>query len=78
VDKVWGKTIMRKGTVLLAAIFAVGIATGAEAAKKKAAPAKPDPAVAANQNTAAFVSAAFQPLTPARSADGASKGKKKK
>ena len=43
---------MRKGPILLAAIFAVGMTTAADAAKKKAAPAKPDPAVAAQQNTA--------------------------
>ena len=46
---------MRKGTILLAAIFAVGMTTAADAAKKKAAPAKPDPAVAAQQNTANLV-----------------------
>ena len=70
---------MRKGIIVLAAVFAVGLATSAEAAKKKAAPAaKPDPAVAANQNTAKFISAAFQPWTPAPSAAGASKGKKKR
>jgi hypothetical protein len=68
---------MRRGTILLAAIFAVGITTGAEAAKKKAAPAaKPDPAVAANQQAGAFVSDAFQPWKPARAEPGA-KGKKK-
>jgi hypothetical protein len=61
----------------MAAIFAVGITTGAEAAKKKAAPAKPDPAVAAGQSTAMFVSDAFQPWKPARPAPGAAKGKKK-
>jgi hypothetical protein len=57
---------MRKGTILLAAIFAVGMTTAADAAKKKAAPAKPDPAVAAQQNTANLVGDAFQPWKPAR------------
>ena len=68
---------MRKGTILLAAIFAVGMTTAADAAKKKAAPAKPDPAVAAQQNTANLVAAAFQPWEPAQ-APAAAKGKKKK
>jgi hypothetical protein len=59
---------MRMGTILLAAIFAVAMTTAADAAKKKAAPAKPDPAVAAQQNTANLVSDAFQPWKPTRSA----------
>jgi hypothetical protein len=59
---------MRIGTILLAAIFAVATTTAADAAKKKAAPAKPDPAVAAQQNTANLVSDAFQPWKPTRSA----------
>jgi hypothetical protein len=58
---------MRKGTIVLAAIFAVGITTTADAAKKKAAPAKAaDPAVAAQQNTANLVGDAFQPWKPRR------------
>lgn len=57
---------MRKGTILLAAIFAVGITTTADAAKKKAAAPKPDPAVAAQQNTANLVGDAFQPWKPRR------------
>lgn len=69
---------MRKGAILVAAIFAIGITSAAEAAKKKAAPAKPDPAAAAGQNTAMLVGDAFQPWTPARAAPGAkAKGKKK-
>ena len=67
---------MRTGTILLAALFAVGMTTAADAAKKKAAPAKPDPAVAANQNTANLVGDAFQPWKPARTM-GSAKGKKK-
>ncbi len=60
---------MRMGTILLAAIFAVAMTTAADAAKKKkAVPAKPDPAVAAQQNTANLVSDAFQPWKPTRSA----------
>ena len=66
---------MRKATILLAAVFAMGIVTAAEAAKKKAAPAKPDPAAAAGQNTVMFVSDAFQRWTPARAAPGAKKKK---
>jgi hypothetical protein len=70
---------MRKATILLAAIFAVGITSGADAAKKKAAPAKPDPAVAATQNSMNFITAALQPWKPAAPAPAAkSKGKKKK
>ena len=78
VGKCVGELTMRRGTILLAAIFAVGITTGAEAAKKKAAPAaKPDPAAAAWQNTNMFVADALTPWTPARAAPGAAKGKKK-
>jgi len=71
---------MRKGTILLAALFAVCMTTAADAAKKKAAPAKPDPAVAASQNTANLVGDAFQPWKAARAAPGAkpAKGGKKK
>ena len=69
---------MRKYTILLAAIFAVGITTGADAAKKKAAPAKPDPAVAATQNSMNFIGDAFQPWRPTRPAPGAKPAKKKK
>lgn len=71
---------MHKATILLAAIFAVGITTGADAAKKKAAPAKPDPAVAAMQNSNMFVGDALQPWKSARPAPSAAKpkGKKKK
>ena len=67
---------MRKGTILLAALFAIGMTTTADAAKKKAAPAKADPAVAASQNTANLVGDALQPWKPQRSA-AAAKGKKK-
>ena len=69
---------MRKGTILLAAIFAVGMTTTADAAKKKAAPAKPDPAVTAQQNTANFVGDAFRPWQPRRTAEVAKGGKKKR
>ena len=74
---------MRKGTILLAAIFAVGMITTADAARKKAAP-KPDPAVGAQQNTANFVGDAFRPWQPQRTmakakpAKKAMKAKKKK
>jgi hypothetical protein len=69
---------MRKYTILLAALFAVGITTGADAAKKKAAPAKPDPAVAATQNSMNFIADSFQPWKPTRPAPGAKPAKKKK
>lgn len=64
-----GKTVgerMRKGTIVIAALLAVGMTGTADAAKKKAAPAKPDPAVAAQQNTANLVGDAFQPWKPQR------------
>jgi hypothetical protein len=48
--------------------------TAADAAKKKAAPAKADPAVAASQQSAMFITDAFQPWQPQRSV---AKGKKK-
>jgi len=58
---------MRKGTILLAALFAVAMTGTADAAKKKAAPAKKaDPAVAAQQNTANLVGDAFNPWKPRR------------
>jgi hypothetical protein len=57
---------MRKGTIVIAALLAVGMTGTADAAKKKAAPAKPDPAVAAQQNSANFIGDAFQPWKPQR------------
>jgi hypothetical protein len=68
---------MRKGTILLAAIFAIGMTTTADAARKKAAP-KADPAVAASQQSAMFITDAFQPWQPARSMAKAKGGKKKR
>jgi hypothetical protein len=68
---------MRKGTILAAAIFAIGIAADAEAAKKKAEAVKLDPAAAASQQSVQFLADAFQPWAPARPAPGAPKGKKK-
>jgi hypothetical protein len=55
------------GTIVLAALFAVAMTGTADAAKKKAAAKKPDPAVAAQQNTANLVGDAFQPWKPQRS-----------
>jgi hypothetical protein len=83
VAKRLGKT-MRKGTILLAAIFALGITTTADAARKKKAAPKPDPAIAAAQQSALFISDAFQPWQPQRTmakakpAKKAMKAKKKK
>jgi hypothetical protein len=68
---------MRKGTILLAALFAVGMTTAADAAKKKAAPAKPDPAVAASQNSANLVADAFQPWKQRPAPGAAKKGGKR-
>ena len=69
---------MRMSAVLLAALFAIGMTSTADAAKKKAAPAKPDPAAAAWQNTNMFVGDALQPWTPARPMPGAKPAKGKK
>jgi hypothetical protein len=72
---------MRKATILLTVLFAVAATTAAEAAKKKAAPAaKPDPAVAATQQSASFVRDSMMPWTTslAKPADTKAKGKKKK
>jgi hypothetical protein len=75
---------MRKVTILLAVLFAVAATSSAEAARKKKAAAapKPDPAVAAQQNSAKFMQDAWRPWTttfaaPAKPAAKA-KGKKKK
>ena len=68
---------MRKATILLAAVFAVAMTTGADAAKKKAAPAKPDPAVQAMSDGNRLVGDALQPWQPQRQMPGAAKGKSK-
>ena len=67
---------MRMGTILLATIFAVGMTTAADAAKKKAAPAKPDPAVQAMSHTNMLVGDALQPWQAQRPAPGAKPAKK--
>jgi hypothetical protein len=71
---------MRKSTILLAVLFAVAATSAADAAKKKAEPAKKaDPAVAAQENSLKFVRAAWQPwkTTTAAPAKPKAKGKKK-
>ena len=65
---------MRKGALLLALVFAVGATTTASAAKKMA---KPDPAIQAQKDSAAFFGDAFHPWAPSTPALKA-KGKKKK
>ena len=74
---------MRKAALLLAVLIAASLSTSADAAKKKAE-AKPDPAIAAQQNTANFMRAAVSPgmvqaapAEPAKKAKKAKKGKKK-
>lgn len=62
---------MRKGALLLALAFAVGVTTSASAAKKMA---KPDPAVQAQKDSAAFFEDAFHPWAPTASKP---KGKRK-
>jgi hypothetical protein len=51
---------MRKAALLLAVLLAASLSTSADAAKKKAA-AKPDPAIAAQANTAKLMGAAMNP-----------------
>ena len=71
---------MRKAALLLAVLLAASLSTSADAAKKKAA-AKPDPAIAAQSNTANFMAAAMNPgavkAAPAKPAKKAKKAKKK-
>lgn len=67
---------MRKGTILLATILAVGVATSADAAKKKA-PA-PDPAIAAQENSLKFIGASVHPWTITHAAPAQPKARKAK
>jgi hypothetical protein len=67
---------MRKAVLLLAVLFAASLSTAADAAKKKAEAPKPDPAMAAQENTARFMAAAFGHAAPPAAAP-AKKGKKK-
>jgi hypothetical protein len=69
---------MRKFGLLLAVLLAASLSTSADAAKRKAA--KPDPAIAAQQNTAKFIRDASNPAMakPAAVAKPAKKAKKKK
>ena len=56
---------MRRSTLLLAVLLAASFSTVADAAKKKADAPKPDPAIQAQANTAAFMNAAFTSWAPA-------------
>jgi hypothetical protein len=56
---------MRKAALLLAALLAVSFTTVADAAKKKEAP-KPDPAIAAQKNSEAFIRAMLCPFCAAQ------------
>jgi hypothetical protein len=70
---------MRKGALLLALVFAVAAVTTADAAKKKAAKAAPDPAVQAQKDSAAFFGDMFHPWAPSATMKATkAKGKKKK
>lgn len=51
---------MRKAALLLAVLLAASLSTSADAKKRRAA-AKPDPAIAANKNTADFIRDATLP-----------------
>ena len=66
---------MRKGTILLAIVFAFSAATAASAAKKMA---KPDPAIQAQKDSQALFFDAFHPWAPTATMQHVKKGKKKK
>jgi hypothetical protein len=71
---------MRKAALLLAALLAVSFTTVADAAKKKEAP-KPDPAIAAQKQSEAFIRDMFCPFciaaaTPAAKPAAAKPAKK--
>ena len=72
---------MRTLALLFAALLVASFSTSADAAKKKAAAAKPDPAIAAQQNTANLIRDAMNPgmvkAAPAAPAKKAKKAKKK-
>lgn len=69
---------MPKAALLLAALLAVSFTTVADAAKKKEAP-KPDPAIAAQKQSEAFVRDMFCPFCiPAAKPAAAKPAKKSK
>ena len=68
------ETHMRKGALLLALAFAVSATVSASAARKP----KADPAVQAQNDSAAFFNDAFHPWAPSAAMSKSSKGKKKK
>ena len=73
---------MRKVAIVLAALIAASLATSSADAqgRKKAAAAKPDPAVAAQQNTARLFQDMFrgpQPAGPGQKTAGGKKGAKR-
>ena len=72
---------MRKSTLLLAALLAASFSTVADAAKKKADAPKPDPAIQAQMDSAAFFRATLTPWAagdsmPAKPAKASKKAKK--
>ena len=62
---------MRKSTLLLAVLIAASFSTAADAAKKKAAAPKPDPATQAQMDSAALFRAALTPWATGDSAPAA-------
>ncbi len=68
---------MRKGALLLALAFAVGVTTSASAAKKKPRAAV-DPAVQSQQDTANLLGDMFHPWAPSTPEPKMRKSKKKK
>jgi hypothetical protein len=71
-DELYLENPMRKGALLLALAFAVGLTTSASAAKKMA-----DPAVQAQKDSMAFWNDAFHPWAPSATMSKP-KGKAKK
>jgi hypothetical protein len=68
---------MRKAALLLAALLAVSFTTAADAAKKKAAAPKPDPAIAAQKQSEAFIRDMLCPFCMAANTPAAKPAAKK-
>ena len=67
---------MRKGTILLAVLFAVAASSAAEAAKKKAAPAaKADAGLTAQDNSLTFIPDGWHPWNTAHAEPARASGK---
>jgi hypothetical protein len=69
---------MRKFAIVLAAMIAASVATSSAEAQGRKKAAKPDPAIAAQQNTAKLFHDMFRGPQPAPQKAAAAKGKGKK